>query len=289
VSDHALPYAVELDAAVAAARAAGAIIKAFYDGAAAATYAKTDGSPVTDADLAADRAIRTTLQERFPDSPMLSEEGEDDRSRLGRERCWIVDPLDGTEQFIQRTGEFDVLIALVERGRPVVGVGYQPATGLLVTATAGGGAWTQRDGEAPRRVTLEPASDPPRVATSKWFGAPENGELIAATAARLGRNAEAPTVTGFSPRIFLSPRRFDAMLGIRPGEDQTMAFEWDFAVPDLVIHEAGGRVTNLAGEPFRYNKRVPHNVGGLVATVDPATHDRLLEAIAAVRSAMVAR
>jgi hypothetical protein len=74
------------------------------------------------------------------------------------------------------------------------------------------------------------------------------------------------------------------MIGIRPGVDQTMASEWDFAVADLVIHEAGGVVTNLAGEPFRYNKRVPRNVGGLVAAADRETHRRVLKAAGAAET-----
>jgi len=113
-------YRDEVDAAIAAALKAGSIVREFYDGESAATYAKGDGSPVTDADLAADQAIRELLSERFPEDAILSEEGQDDQRRLSVSRCWIVDPIDGTEQFIQRTGEFDVLVALVEHGRPIV-------------------------------------------------------------------------------------------------------------------------------------------------------------------------
>ena len=276
-------FAAELDAAVTAALAAGTLIDDFYGRATAGTYVKGDGSPVTDADLAADSAIREVLARRFPNDPILSEEGQDTESRLHHARCWIVDPLDGTEQFIRRSGEFDVLVALVEDGRPVVAAGYQPTTDTLVTATLGRGAWVRRGDRPSRRITFLPAGNLPRLATSKWFGAPENGAIVASVADRLGVKAGWPTVTGLSPRMFLSPRRFDAMLGIRPGEDQTMASEWDFAAPDLVIHEAGGVVTDLAGHPFRYNKPLPCNVGGLVTAVDPATHGRVLAAAQAVR------
>jgi 3'-phosphoadenosine 5'-phosphosulfate (PAPS) 3'-phosphatase len=69
------------------------------------------------------------------------------------------------------------------------------------------------------------------------------------------------------------------MIGIRPGSDQTMASEWDFAVADLVIHEAGGIVTDLSGQHFRYNKPVPHNIGGLIAAADPASHARVVDAL----------
>jgi myo-inositol-1(or 4)-monophosphatase len=269
----------DLDAAIAAVVAAGAVVREFYDGETAATYAKGDGSPVTDADLAADHAIREVLNDRFPDDAILSEEGQDDEGRLSVSRCWIVDPIDGTEQFIQRTGEFDVLVALVEDGCPVVAAGYQPTTELLLTATRGEGAWMRRGQSRWQRLRLEPANDPLRIGTSKWFGAPGNAAIVASIAGNLGAVPEEPAVTGFSPRMFLAQRAIDVMIGVRPGADQTMASEWDFAVADLVIHEAGGMVTDLSGQQFRYNKPVPRNVGGLIAAADPVSHARVLAAL----------
>ena len=270
---------VDLDAAIAAAVAAGTVVREFYDRETAATYAKGDGSPVTDADLAADRAIHDVLSDRFPDDAILSEEGQDDEGRLSVSRCWIVDPIDGTEQFIQRTGEFDVLVALVEEGRPVAVAGYQPTTRLLLTATRGGGAWMRRGQNAWQRLLLEPAPNQLRIGTSKWFGAPGNAAIIESVANSLGAVPEEPAVTGFSPRMFLAPRAVDVMIGVRPGADQSMASEWDFAVADLVIHEAGGMVTDLSGQPFLYNKPVPRNFGGLIAAADPASHARVLAAL----------
>ncbi|HET7094347.1 MAG TPA: inositol monophosphatase family protein, partial [Thermomicrobiales bacterium] len=132
--DSAIPYRAELDAAIAAATAAGAAVRDLYDRAAAATYAKQDGSVVTDADLAADRIIREIIGARFPDDGMLTEEVSDDRGRLTKRRCWIADPIDGTQQFVERTGDFDVLVALVEAERPVVAAGLQPTTGRLCVA-----------------------------------------------------------------------------------------------------------------------------------------------------------
>jgi myo-inositol-1(or 4)-monophosphatase len=282
-------YRDELDAAIAAAVAAGAIVREFYDGDTAATYAKADGSPVTDADLAADRVIREVLSDRFPSDAVLSEEGQDDERRSLNSRCWIVDPIDGTEQFIQRTGEFDVLVALVEDGRPVAAAGYQPSTRLLLTATKDGGAWMRSGESAWQRVRLAPAGDSLRLGTSKWFGAPGNAAIVGSIADRLGTVLDEPAVTGFSPRIFLTPRAVDVMIGVRPGDDQTMASEWDFAVADLVFHEAGGMVTDLSGQPFHYNKPVPHNLGGLIAAADPASHARVLDALQYEWSSRVAR
>lgn len=274
-----ISYQAELAAAVAAATAAGAVVREYYDAASARTYDKADGSPVTDADLAADGVIREVLAEHFPDDPILTEEGLDDERRLSSSRCWIADPIDGTEQFILRTGEFDVLVAFILDGRPAAAAGFQPAADVLVTASKGGGAWVRQGEGVARRVTFEPAGERLRLATSKWFGAPENADIVRAIADALGAGAEPPTLTGFTPRMFLPPRRLDAMIGVRPGEAQDMASEWDFAVADLVFHEAGGMVTDLTGGHFRYNKPEPRNLGGLIAAADPRSHARVLDVV----------
>ena len=275
-------FAAELDAAVAAASEAGRVVKDLYDRAAAATYTKTDGSLVTDADLAADRTVRAILHERFSADPILTEEGQDDPARLESARCWVVDPIDGTDQFVRRTGEFDVLVALVADGRPVAVAGCHPPSGLVLCAAAGGGAWIEQDGE--RRPLRYPslADDAPiRLATSVWFGAPANLPILSHVAERVGAAPRDAILTGLSPRVFLpaADRAFDALIGVRADKDQTMAWEWDFAVADLVVHEAGGRLTDLWGNLHRYNKPDPRNVGGLVAAADPAVHARVLDAL----------
>jgi hypothetical protein len=119
------------------------------------------------------------------------------------------------------------------------------------------------------------------VGTTKWFGAPDNEAIVRQAADRLGVVPEPVATTGFSPRLFLSPRALDAVIGVRVGADQTMASEWDFAVGDLVIHEGGGAITDLRGRVYQYNKAIPRTVGGLVAAVDPATHGRVLAAVQA--------
>jgi hypothetical protein len=134
-----------------------------------------------------------------------------------------------------------------------------------------------------QRVRLEPAGNQVRLGTSNWFGAPGNAAIVESVAAWLGAVLEEPAVTGFSPRMFLAPRATDVMIGVRPSDDQTMASEWDFAVADLVFHEAGGMVTDLSGQRFRYNKPIPHNLGGLIAAADPASHARVLGAVQRVR------
>jgi 3'-phosphoadenosine 5'-phosphosulfate (PAPS) 3'-phosphatase len=281
MTDTAAVFEDELAVATAAATEAGAAIRDFYDRAAAGRYTKHDGSPVTDADLAADRIIRRAIGDAFPDDAILTEEGADDPARIGAPRCWIVDPLDGTQQFIDRTGEFDVLIALVAGDRPVVSVLYQPTTETLLSATAGHGAWIEHGGDRHRlRFAPVPPGAIPRLVTSYWFGAPDNLPLLHRTAARLGGGTPVPSPLGVSVRAFIPPdRAADALVGIYVNGRTAMAWEWDLAAADLLSREAGGLVTDVWGRLHRYNKPNPRNVGGIVLSVDPLTHERVLTAL----------
>lgn len=274
-SDH---YAREMAVAHRAVLEAGAAIRDLYDRQAAETYTKADGSAVTDADLAADRIIRACITDAFPNDAILTEEGADDQGRLDVRRCWIVDPIDGTNQFVNRTGEFDVLVALVEDGVPVVGVMHQPTTGLTLGAVAGGGAWRD-DGDGPRPLRFDPVPDgiAPRLMTSLWFGAPDNLAILNGISAALGGGEVAVTSLGITVRRMTAPQLVaDALVGFRQDGNLAMAWEWDFAAADVIVHEAGGRVTNLRGERHRYNKPNPRNAGGIVLSVDPRTHDQVL-------------
>ncbi len=275
-------YGQELTVAARAAREAGATIRDLYERAAAATYAKADGSTVTDADLAADRIIREILGASFPDDAILTEEGIDDRTRLAKRRCWIVDPIDGTNQFINRTGEFEVLIALVDDVQPVVAAICQPTTDLLITATRGGGAWIEQDGHRERlRLTPVPDGRPPRLMTSVWMGAPDNLPLLERVASRLGGSTIAVSPLGVTVRRFIPPAcEADALVGINARDSFAMAWEWDFAAPELIVSEAGGVASDLWGRPHLYNKPYPRNIGGILLSVDLTTHRRILEALA---------
>jgi 3'-phosphoadenosine 5'-phosphosulfate (PAPS) 3'-phosphatase len=275
-------YERELTVAVDAAIEAGAAIRAFYEQSSAATYTKSDGSPVTDADLASDRIIRERLAAAFPDDAILTEEGTDDESRLTAERVWIVDPIDGTQQFINRTGEFDVLIALVIEQRPVVSVLYQPTEDRALVAAEGHGAWVQQHGSRIfvrfRPVTKQQRS---RIATSTWLGAPASLPVLERVAARV--NSPTPLVSrwGVTVRDLLpSVNRYDVMIGLDVTGKKSMAWEWDFVCSDLFVREAGGSFTDLWGRTHRYNKRHPRNCGGLLISVDASTHHRILAALA---------
>ncbi|MCA9859977.1 MAG: 3'(2'),5'-bisphosphate nucleotidase CysQ [Thermomicrobiales bacterium] len=282
--DSSIIYAQELDVAKHAARTAGAAVLDFYTAQSAESYVKQDGSVVTDADLAADRIIRETILDAFPNDALLTEEGADDEARLSNSRVWIIDPIDGTNQFVSRTGEFDMLIALVIDGRPVVSVMYQPTEDLLLSATTGHGAGIERKGtkEALRLIPL-PQDQPPRLMTSVWLGYPENFSFFERMAVRLGAPAPQVSQVGISVRrIMPGSQAADSVVGYKLGstiDDQTFAWEWDFAAPDLIIHEAGGSMTDLRGNLHHYNKRIPRNERGVIFSVDPITTRRVVDAI----------
>jgi len=273
-------FGPELRTAIDAARQTATLVKRFYDNRSAETYTKGDGSPVTDADLAADTKIREIIGGAFPDDAFLTEEGAKDQARLGHDRLWIVDPIDGTAEFIAGSGRFDILIALAVDGRPVVAVTIQPPTGLMHVAVAGEGSWVSTtSGFEPFRI--DAAAQPARLVCSKWYQGREGKAAIDRVAARVG-SPEPPIMdVGFQPRAFdPSQRTYDAFLGLWQPPGVSAANEWDIAAPDLIVHEAGGMLTDLWGRPYPYNKRNTHISGGLLVSASPELHAMLLEAIA---------
>lgn len=277
------PYSREIEVAVQAATQASAVILSFYSASDAATHMKADGSPVTDADIASDRRIREVIGLVFPDDAFLTEEGMQDLARLSAERCWIIDPIDGTKQFIARTGRFDVFIALVVDERPVLGVTVNPVSGVIHLAETGYGASVIRDGvRSPFRIAAPPS--PPRLVSSQWFEGWTHETELAAIAARIGAPPPPVMEVGFQPRQF-DPRwrSFDIFLGGWPqGPAESVAQEWDVAASDVIVNEAGGRLTRVSGELHRYNARPESGIlGGLVASASPEQHDAVLAALRA--------
>jgi len=277
-----MDYTAELDIAVEAARTAGKIVQEIYQRAEFAVYDKEDGSPVTDADLAADREIRRIIGARFPEDAFLTEETADEPSRLQVSRCWIVDPIDGTAQFIARTDRFDVVIALVVDGQPVVGAICHPPSGAILAAVRHQGAWRITEhGNEVIAIPAPRAGAPLRVAGSIWFGVPSLQHELDRIIAELGA-VEAPALpTGIRPHEILDPNRpFDVVIGPIATIDTTYGGEWDFAAPDLIISEAGGAMSDLFGEKHRFNKAQMRNSGGVIYSCDPETHARVVAACA---------
>ena len=250
-----LPPFPELSAhLITLARRAGEEIMAEYDrehrGA-----PKADGSPVTVADLNANRVLMEGLIDLFPDIYALSEEMAQDRapSTLAQETFFLIDPLDGTKEFIKKNGEFVVNIALIRHGTPTLGVVYAPAFDELWW---GGRAWGafKEDADGVRstlRASSPRDSDGLRVTGSRSHATDE-----AYTQWATGRSIASYTPVGSALKLcHLAEGRYD----VYPRFGPTM--EWDIGAPQGVLEGAGGQVLTLTGSPLRYAKaefRNPH-------------------------------
>ena len=207
---------------------------------------KADESPLTEADLASHRVIVEGLEGLSPSLPVLSEESADEvgfATRAGWRRYWLVDPLDGTKDFVKRNGEFTVNVALIERHAPVLGVVAAPVTGVCYAAGRGLGARRyDPDGATSVLRARTPAGKPWRVAASR---------------SHLDRRTEAFIRNlGPSERVSIGSSLKFCLLA-EGGVDVYPRFgptsEWDTAAAQCVVEEAGGRVTDLGLEPLRYN------------------------------------
>ncbi len=233
-----------------ARRAGAAIVDVYQQVDPGVTY-KQDDSPLTLADLESHRIIDAGLRELAPEIPVLSEEGASApyASRRGWRRFWLVDPLDGTKEFIRRNGEFTVNIALVEDGAPVLGVVYAPTLERCFLGAVGLGAW-RRDGTAERRPITAGGTDSEElvVAASRSHAGPHLATFLAALPPyRL-------ISMGSSLKLCLVA---EGLADFYPRLGPTM--EWDTAAAHAVIAAAGGRVLDFKGSSLRYNKEDLHN------------------------------
>jgi 3'(2'), 5'-bisphosphate nucleotidase len=244
---------------LALARAAGDAILAIYAREFDVTH-KDDRSPLTEADLAAHHLILAGLRALSPDIPVLSEESADIPWDVRRAwtRYWLVDPLDGTREFVKKNGEFTVNIALVEDGVPVLGVVHAPVLDEAHLGLRGVGAWLDdASGRVPVGVR-SPATAPLRVAASR-------SHLDPRTAAAIARMGEVALVGLGSSLKFcrLADARLDAYLRFAPTS------EWDTAAGQCVLEAAGGCVLGLDGEPLRYNTKASLLNPDFLALGDP--------------------
>ncbi|QTF07247.1 3'(2'),5'-bisphosphate nucleotidase CysQ [Brenneria izadpanahii] len=225
------------------ARDAGDAIMQVYDGHQPVEVAhKKDDSPVTAADLAAHRVIKTGLAAAYPDIPLLSEEDPPQwPERRHWQRYWLVDPLDGTKEFLQRNGEFTVNIALIENGQAVLGVVYVPVTGVMYSA-AEGKAWKE-DKEGRRQISVRDAR-PPLVVVSRSHVDKELKDYLA----QLG---EHQTVAIGSSLKFCLVAEGKAQLYPRFGPTNV----WDTAAGHAVAVAAGAQIHDWQGKPLSYAPR----------------------------------
>ncbi len=232
-------YEPELRVAREAALAAGEII-ARYAGGERESWEKSEDSPVTHADLEANTAIVSRLAKAFPDDAILSEETADSEERLSRERVWIVDPLDGTKEFIAGIPEYAVAIALAVAGIPTVGVVYQPQTRECFWGATGRGAWL--DGMRLRVSQVQSLAESTMLSSRTemsrgqvdrfrdWF---REIRPVGSVALKLAHTAAA---------------RGDLWISMAPKS------EWDVCASHLLVREAGGVFVTLDDGERRYNQ-----------------------------------
>ncbi len=264
----------ELRVAVDLARAAGAAILEQYKGPLDVEQKNLDddSEPVTQADRIANELIVTGLQREFPGDGILAEESVDTTRRLGKSRVWMVDPLDGTNGFIAGNGDFAVQIGLAEDGEVIVGVVYAPLTGILYRAVRGEGTWIERPDLEPEQARVSGARElsEMRLAASRSHRSPRMNKVVQ----RFGFREEVQRGSVGIKIGLLIEQQCDVYIHLSPRTKQ-----WDTCAPQLILTEAGGRMTDLFGEPLNYNVPDVQNRNGLVAS-NGASHDRIIEMLA---------
>jgi 3'(2'), 5'-bisphosphate nucleotidase len=267
-------YDRELQTAVKLARAAGAAILDLYEGPIRVEQKNYDDDvePVTQADRIANELIVTGLKREFPNDGILAEESVDTKRRLEKSRVWMVDPLDGTNGFIDGNGDFAVQIGLAEEGRCVLGVVYQPLPGLLYRAVRGEGTWIERPNFEPERAHVSDKKDlsSMRLAASRSHRSPRMNKVVA----RLGFREEVQRGSVGIKIGLLIEKQCDVYIHLSPRTKQ-----WDTSAPEVILTEAGGRITDLFGYPLNYNVPDVQNRDGLVAS-NGAVHDQIIQTLA---------
>ena len=258
------PIDLETELALArrAARDAGGILRRHWHRGGYTIGSKGRDNPVTEADLEADRALKEILRRPFPDYGWLSEETADSAERLDRRRVWIVDPLDGTKEFIKGVPEFCVAIALVDGGVPVVGVTYNPIKREMYWAARGMGCHLNtRRVRVTRTRTLRRAT----VLASRSETARGEWQVFQ------GALEVSPTGSVAYKLAMVAAGKGDATFTRSPKS------EWDVASGAALIAEAGGRITDIRGRDIRFNQR-DVKLEGLIAD-NGLLHAALLKTI----------
>lgn len=267
-------YEHELQIAIALARDAGAAILKQYAGPIrieTKNY-EDDIEPVTEADRIANELIVSRLKDEFPSDGILAEESVDTKRRLEKSRVWMVDPLDGTNGFIDGNGDFAVQIGLAENGECVLGVVYHPPTGTLFRAVRGEGCWIERPQFEAQRARVSEVSDVSmmRLAASRSHRSPRMNKVVE----RFGFRAEVQRGSVGIKVGLLVEKECDLYIHLSPRTKQ-----WDTCAPQVILMEAGGQISDLFGDPLNYNVPDVQNRNGLVAS-NGVAHDQIIETLA---------
>jgi len=266
-------YGRELSVALELTREAGAAILDLYEGPLDIEQKANadDREPVTQADRLANEIIVARLRQEFPGDGILAEESIDTSHRLQKSRVWMIDPLDGTTGFIDGNGDFAVQIGLTENGECVLGVVYQPLTGVLYRAIRGGGTWIERPDFEPEQghVSDHREISTMRLAASRSHPSPRMGQVLQAFGIR---DKVLRGSVGIKVGLIVE-QQCDLYVHLSPRTKQ-----WDTCAPEVILTEAGGRITDLFGRPLRYNHADVQNRNGVVAS-NGVSHSQIVAAL----------
>jgi len=240
-----------------------------YHGRPLAVESKAGDEPVTEADHAANTLIVARLRAAFPDDVILSEEIPDDRSRIGRARVWMVDPIDGTRDFILGASGFVVMIGLCVDGRPRLGAVAHPLTRRTYAGIAGVGAWVIGADGARTPIHTSSLAGPPgiRLVASKSHRTPR----VDAVRKALDIHDEM-NLGSVGLKIGLVAEGVRDLYVYTGGRTKI----WDTCGPEAILHGAGGRITDLDGRPLAYDQPDLYNRRGIIASNGPL-HDLVIE------------
>jgi len=264
-------YQREIEVASELARQAGAVLLEHYYSPVLVEQnvnALDEFEEVTAADREANELIVGRLQKEFPDDGILAEESIDSEHRLEKDRVWLIDPMDGTKNFINRDGDFAVQIGLAVAGESVLGVVYQPVRAVLYRAARNGGAWMETGDNTTARLSVSNLTKPGEMvlASSRSHRSPRMERVVSA----FGFKDETRRGSVGVKIGLIAEQQADLYLHLSPSTKQ-----WDTCGPEAILAEAGGRLTDLFGQPLRYNGVRIDNRNGIVAT-NGAAHEMVI-------------
>ena len=268
-------YKPEIAVATELARAAGAVLLRHYNSpflVEQKVNALQETEEVTAADREANELIVSRLKREFPEDGILAEESTDTEHRLEKDRVWLIDPMDGTKNFIRRDGDFAVQIGLAVNGESVLGTVYQPVREVLYRAVRGSGSWIEEKDRAARRMSVSHRTNPNEMvlASSRSHRSPRMEQVVSTFQFK---NEVRRGSVGVKIGL-ITEQQADLYLHLSPSTKQ-----WDTCGPEIILHEAGGRLTDLFGQPLRYNGIRIDNRNGVVAT-NGAAHNMVIENLA---------
>ena len=259
----------ELETASELAVSAGRLLLKHYEPKPQVEW-KGSGDPVTKADRLASRFLIRGLRRRFPNDAIVSEEEPEDPGRCQKSRVWLIDPMDGTKEFIEHRGEFAVMIGLALEGAPVLGVVYHAVKEKLYCAAYGSGTiLKEHGGVTSLRVSQE--TDPQRMTVA------------------LSRSHHSPVIDSICTRLHIARSIRSGSIGLKVGmicegrahlylDMSVRTSLLDTCAPAALLQEAGGRMTDLKGMQLRYDSPELRNLNGFIAS-NGTIHDRIVEAV----------